>query len=705
MNWPAFVHPWMLAGLAAAGLPVLIHFLTRARPRRIAFPPYHLLMEACAGQQSLHRLRTLALLALRCLAVLALALLFARPFFKPAGAVAGAETGARVVLVLDASLSMRAAEQGMPLFARALAEAAEVLRGLDSGAEAAVIVEGAAPRALLPALSRNIPALHEALVKTLPTFECGDPSAALELAAKMLGGAGTIYIFSDFQKSNWEPVRQLPAGVVCRLRPVTREAVDNVAITAARLSPAEPVIGEPLEVLGTIFNCTARPRQESVRLELGDFTHETRVTVPAFGTADAVFNVAAPHAGSFIGKLSLQPDDLMEDNTRWLVARVSPTLKILLVSDADESDQQSAAFYLSRALAPSPQAAPGLAVTRRQSQDADRGILETADIFVLAAPAMLSGEAVEIISRRVKEGARLMVFLDGPLAPQLMPSAFDPPFHLQRSVMSETGDGVSEGAGKLFPEGDAEDVATLRFRRHYQCQMVESRRGEVLLWYADGSPALTLGAEGLGAAVFANLPLTPDSGGFIGHPLFPAMLHELLRNLRRSSGEQAATPGFPWMLDVPARGEAALSVTDPQGKTVEAQVVASGRATRLALPPAILPGPYTVKQGDVVIANAVVNVDPRESDTRPIALENLKSGPGSAVTVARDEDDLLKAGKTRQLWPLLAAAAAVFLALEMLLLTLWRRPRKLAPSSGSENTFRQRIRRKVAQFGQEQGDL
>lgn len=414
-----------------------------------------------------------------------------------------------------------------------------------------------------------------------------------------------------------------------------------------------------------------------MRLELGDFTHEARVMVPAFGTAEAVFNVAVPRAGSFIGKLSLQPDDLAEDDTRYLVARVSPALRILLVSDADESDQQSAAFYLSRALAPSPQAAPGMALTRRQSQDADRGVLETADIFVLVAPAALSGEAVEIISRRVKEGARLMVFLDGPTAAQLLPPAFDPPFHLQRTVSSETGDGLTAGAEKLFQEGDADEIATLRFRRHYQCQMVESRRGDVLLWHEDGSPALTLSEEGLGASVFVNLPLTPDSGGFIGHPLFPAMVHELLRDLRRSSDEQAVTPGFAWMLDVPARGEEAIRVTDPQGQLLDAQVVASGRTTRLALPPARLPGAYVVKQGDAVIANAVVNVDARESDTRPIALENLKSGTGSAVTVARDEDELLLSGKTRQLWPLLAGTAAVLLGLEMLLLSLWRRPRRM----------------------------
>jgi hypothetical protein len=103
-------------------------------------------------------------------------------------------------------------------------------------------------------------------------------------------------------------------------------------------------------------------------------------------------------------------------------------------------------------------------------------------------------------------------------------------------------------------------------------------------------------------------------------------------------------------------------------------VVASGRTSRLALPAAKIPGTYVIKQADTVVAQAVVNVDPLESDTRPLALENLKSGEGSAVTVVRGEEDLLLGGKTRQLWPQLAGAVAALLGLEMLLLAWWRRP-------------------------------
>jgi len=682
MNW-AFTNPLLLAGLAAVGLPLFIHWLTRARPRRIAFPPFKFLVEACAGQQAVNRLRTIILLAIRCLLVAALALLFARPFLKPTGAVANAQPARRVVLVLDASLSMRTVQQGVPLFARAQAEAAEVLRALPSGSEAAVILEGAAPHSLLPALSENIPALYDILVKSQPTFENGDPAASLTLAAKMLNGDGTIYVFSDFQKSNWEPVRELPGGIACRLRPVTTEAVDNVAITAARIVPAAPVTGEPAEISCTVFNCSPKPREETVRLELGEFTHETRVTLPPFGTADAAFSVTFSRAGSFAGKVTLAPDNLNEDNTRYLAVNVGKGLEIVLVSDADETDWKSCAYYISRALAPSPQAAPGINLARRRGQDLDRGILETADVFCLAAPATLSGEAVEIITRRVNEGARLISFLDGPTAPTLLFPALNPPFQLQNTVVSQNGDPVTMNMSKIFGELDAGDFSTLRFRRHFQNRPLAGRTGDTLLSYPDGSAALTISSAGRGAMVLVNLPLTADGGDFVGNPIFPVTLHELLRVLRQDSAERTVTPGATWTLDAPTVGEGAVTVTAPDGKKVEAQILSSGRTTRLALPAAKIPGIYSVKQADSVVACAVVNVDPRESDTRPLAVENLKPGEKSAVTVMRGEEEVATGEKARDLWPLLAAAAAILLAAEMLLLALWRsvktKPAEAAP--------------------------
>jgi hypothetical protein len=79
-------------------------------------------------------------------------------------------------------------------------------------------------------------------------------------------------------------------------------------------------------------------------------------------------------------------------------------------------------------------------------------------------------------------------------------------------------------------------------------------------------------------------------------------------------------------------------------------------------------------------------------------LESLKSGPGTAVTVARDEDDLLLAGKTRQLWPMLAGVAAAMLGVEMLMLSVWRSPRKKAAAGLLQSAIRP-VRRRPREGG------
>jgi hypothetical protein len=126
------------------------------------------------------------------------------------------------------------------------------------------------------------------------------------------------------------------------------------------------------------------------------------------------------------------------------------------------------------------------------------------------------------------------------------------------------------------------------------------------------------------------------------------------------------------MIEAPTAGEGAVTVTGPDGQPVNAEVLASGRVTRLALPPAKAPGIFTVRQAGAAIAYAAVNVDPRESDTRPLAIESLKPGANATVTVQRGGDAAAVGDKPRELWPQLAGAAAGLLALEMALLALWR---------------------------------
>jgi hypothetical protein len=700
----SFTNPIFLAALAAVGLPVLIHFLTRARPRVIRYPTYHLLVEVGSGRQSVHRLRTFLVLALRTILVAALVLAFARPF--PAGRGAAPEKGAerRVALLIDASMSMRAVDRGVSLFTKAQAQAADLLRSLDSNSSAAVILIGAKPVPLLPALSRNIAALHEALAAARPTLDRGDPAGALALAGRMLEGSGEVFVFGDFQRTNWGAVDFVGSrGIATFLRPVSERDVENVGITGIEKSPQEPIEGETVELTCTAFNSTPQKRIEKVRLDLEGISQSVDVELQPYASGSGTFAFSLPRAGTFPGKVAIGGDDLPEDNVRFFKLDVRQALHVLLVSDAAREDALSAAAFIATALAPSQGASAGMKVVRRASADVDRGALETADVFFLVSPVRPSGETVEIIARRAREGAQLVVFLDGPTAPEALSGiagafagAFAPPFTLVRPSPAADPAPLAwietrSGPLRLFHSPEQADLKGLLFSRHFLTQDDASRKHEVLARFEDGSAALSLSPAGRGTVVLANLPIAPDGSNLAGSPLFPAMVHEIVRALRSAGAPAEISPGEPWTLDCaeverPREGEAPPHrVLDPEGKEVETAVVARGRLTRLALPPARIPGIYSARQGETGSGVGVVNVHAKETDTRSIVLKVLVDAAresGSRIAVLDDAGDLAYAGKPIELWPHCVAAATGAVGLEMLLLALTRRRSRRPVAAG-----------------------
>ncbi|MDX1565509.1 MAG: VWA domain-containing protein, partial [Phycisphaeraceae bacterium] len=297
-----FVNPLFLLALAGLGLPVLIHWLTRARPRQIAYPTFHLLVESGEQKQRLHRLRTWILLLVRALAVAALVLLFSRPIWNEAPAAQETERAdRRVVLVIDASASMSAVDQGLTLFNRAVSQAADMLRSLDGQTEAAVVFYGARPRSVLPAVSRNLARLHEALAAARPTREKGNPTAALALAERMLQGPGEVIVYSDFQRTEWAPVDlAMEKSGRWVFQPITPQGVGNVGVVSVDRSPTETVRGEKVEVTCTVFNASPRKASRTVELEMPGLNLSRRVDLKPYAEARARFELELEALGEHV---------------------------------------------------------------------------------------------------------------------------------------------------------------------------------------------------------------------------------------------------------------------------------------------------------------------------------------------------------------------------------------------------------------------
>ncbi|MEX2016636.1 MAG: BatA domain-containing protein, partial [Candidatus Hydrogenedentales bacterium] len=89
-----FANPLLWAGVFAAGLPVLIHLMTRSTPVIHMFPTLRFLQRARANQSRLFRIRHWLMLALRTAAILLIVLAFLRPEYRAGALVASPEEGA-----------------------------------------------------------------------------------------------------------------------------------------------------------------------------------------------------------------------------------------------------------------------------------------------------------------------------------------------------------------------------------------------------------------------------------------------------------------------------------------------------------------------------------------------------------------------------------------------------------------------------------
>ena len=100
-----FLNAVMLAGIAGAALPLVVHLLSRARVRTVDWGAMMFLDEGRGTQENVARLKQWTLLALRMGIVALLAIAMARPIASASWA--GPSGPLTVVIVLDCSGSMK----------------------------------------------------------------------------------------------------------------------------------------------------------------------------------------------------------------------------------------------------------------------------------------------------------------------------------------------------------------------------------------------------------------------------------------------------------------------------------------------------------------------------------------------------------------------------------------------------------------------
>ncbi len=642
---------FLVAGAAAASLPLIIHLLNRERARRLVFSTIRFIRMSHQVNVQRHRLKQLILLLMRILILALLGIAFARPFFAATPAATGEMGGRRnVVIILDTSYSMGYRDT----FDRAKKEAMKLANELYQGDTSALIFTAHKAEVVKP-LGSEHELIRSGVMSAKLTNRTTDYLDAIQSADEILQGANIgqkqIYFVSDLQRIGWEnfvDTDKLPPDVEIAFVDVSAKEPGNLAITG--MSVPQVVLNEqkPAQVIVRVQNFGAQAVEElPVQLFVdNNLVGTTQIDIEPNDVMDALFQVWFRTEKIHTGYAALPDDDLEIDDTRYFFLQSLKSIKVHCVNgEPGKRDYENETFFLQMALEPAQQIIP-IDFTESLRLPSST-VLKKYDVLILANVKHLSGAEAETLRAFVGVGGGLIVTagdrLDleayrGALASgeePLMPCNFVQPVgdaldHEEFRVIATLN--YNHPIFRPFKDPNHGDFGKGRFYRYLQA--VPLANSAVLASFDDGSPALFEKIYGSGRVLCFTSTIDREWTDLPIHGVYLPFLHEAIKYLALKRTDERTDYRISGLVELsgyelPAGTEVAIFNTI--GEETRTKINESGSVFYDATD---YPGVYSAHVSGTQPRYFAVNPDTIESDLTardPEELTSMLTGDAEAV--------------------------------------------------------------------------
>jgi len=305
----AFLQPVVLFGLAAAGIPTLLHLLTRRQPPTVPFPAVRYLADTERRQSRRIKLRNLLLLLLRTLLIVLLVLAAARPVASVKVGAGHAPTA--LALIVDNSLSSGVVVGGRRVLDGFADQARRIVERVQPDDRLWIVLADGIPRRMSPTEA------EDALQRVTPQprrLDVGGAVRTAELAmAAEVAAVREVIVLSDLQRSALTGGD--PVGIPVLLSE-PGPAPANHGVDSAR---AEPAAWSPSGTVSAALGGTAT-EPVPIRLELGGVVIARGLAAPG----DLVgLGGRGARTGWAAGRVIADPDELRADDAWHFALRVA----------------------------------------------------------------------------------------------------------------------------------------------------------------------------------------------------------------------------------------------------------------------------------------------------------------------------------------------------------------------------------------------
>jgi hypothetical protein len=637
--------PLYIAGGLAIGLPILFHLIRRTPHMRQVFSSLMFLSPSPPRLTRRSRLNNILLLILRALALVLLALAFARPFFSGGADLdASKARGRRVAVLIDTSASMRRED----LWQQAVRQAEATVGELSAGDEVALYFFDDRVR---PGMTfrewneleqtRRAPILRARLAEATPTWAPTRLGDALATVADLLtegegtakGAAGAdktnrqIVLISDLQQgAHVEALQghQWPENVLLEVKSVGVKKPTNASLQfvreAAGSAMVEGAAREDGRLRVRVSNQADSARDQFTLAwadERGPVAGMEPIKVYVPPGRSQIVRVGWPKAGQKVDRLVLQGDDQDFDNTLYVVAPRRESVRVVYVGEDAPDDVKGLSFYLRSATTDTDRRTVELVGKRPADALSEAELLGTRLVLVSSPPAE---GALKAIKQFAETGGDVVwVLKDAAGAPALLKMIGADDVKVEEAQTRDFALVARvETQHPLFaPFADPRfgDFTKIHFWKHRRMRPAKETGIRTLAWFDNGDPFLLERPVGKGRVLILTSGWHPADSQLALSTKFVPLIDGLLR---RPDGVLAEAQYVVHdRVALPAAPAGGRVLTGPDGKAIE---LAAGATTFEGTD---RPGVYHLALEGRETALAV-NLSPDEGRTAPLAVEDLE---------------------------------------------------------------------------------
>lgn len=694
-----FVFPFLLGGLLLAGVPVLLHFLVRKKPKTLLFPAYRFLILKRRSNTRNLRLKHLLLLLLRMALIILVCLALARPRLFHEAIGLSREKPIAMVLIFDTSPSMEYKSGDMTRLDLAKRRSLELLAELPEDCRV-MILDAADPSSFrredfLPSLEKARQRIQSLTIRPMSA----PVTKALDEAYRRFEEwddqrmPRIVCIFSDRTKASWD------TGVSAKRKDDT--SLPQVLYFDVGIDdPSDlAILHTELGGMRQSFNAGEKiPLRAVVKRTGAKMSNTLIVQISAKKAAEQFFNaeegksqtlaLEIDTAGLKPGlhqtevKLETTDDALPHNNKRFVTFKIVEKPRVLVLADDLKKTRDFA-----RALE-----VLHYAVTHKTAEDKNLNQYDAVFLVSVAAPTETLWQE---LTTYVKDGRGVCIIPPGAelnrdaynneAAQKVMPAAvlatMDGPSREWNLTTADWGNPFLAFYRKWLAEGDWDFIANPRSAtRYWEVKPPDDKN--VIVSY-DGAPHPAIverpASKQAGKVLLLTTPMderTPAWNNYHENltSFYLAMTMMCARHLSAAPEGMTLNYQFDQKLPMVTKALAYPKYLLTSGDFSEEIRFDENRWTAERLPRGgnyAVSGTNPVEQKTETIHQFSINIASEESDLSRVGIDEIEAALGKNAVVPQDRRrsivDTVKWDEPMELFPWLMIAILFFLALENLL--------------------------------------